>query len=289
MRIKMLVHAAVAVLCTTALVAAPSVTATANPRPVQHSRAAVPTITAHITRTGVRLTGVDGLHAGRAELVVTGKGDTTVSFGTLRRGYSWTSFSHDLVAGFVKNKATAIKRIYAKTDAIGGLAPGGTGTIVFPHPGKYFAFTFGEKGPSKPAEFVVGARRRSRAPHVDGRIVAADGPGWRGSSTMPAKGTFLFKNAATTKVLHFVELQRVKEGTTVQEVLATFQGPETQGPPPWFMPGSMQADVISQRRSMTVDYDLPPGQYVVLCFMPDPKMGGMPHALMGMIEMIHLT
>ena len=40
---------------------------------------------------------------------------------------------------------------------------------------------------------------------------------------------------------------------------------------------------------MTVDYDLPPGQYVVMCFFPDPKMDGMPHALMGMLEMIHLT
>jgi hypothetical protein len=47
--------------------------------------------------------------------------------------------------------------------------------------------------------------------------------------------------------------------------------------------------VISPGRSMTVDYDLPPGQYVLLCFMPDPKMHGMPHALMGMIKMVHLS
>ncbi len=39
---------------------------------------------------------------------------------------------------------------------------------------------------------------------------------------------------------------------------------------------------------MTVNYDLPPGQYVALCFMPDPKMQGMPHAFMGMIKMIHV-
>jgi hypothetical protein len=84
-------------------------------------------------------------------------------------------------------------------------------------------------------------------------------------------------------------MQRVAEGTTVDEVLATFQGPETQEPPPWFLPGSLQADVLSPHRSMTVDYDLPPGQYVLVCFMPDPKMHGTPHAFMGMIEMIHLT
>ena len=39
---------------------------------------------------------------------------------------------------------------------------------------------------------------------------------------------------------------------------------------------------------MTVDYDLPPGQYVIMCFFPDPNMQGMVHALMGMLKMIHL-
>ena len=39
---------------------------------------------------------------------------------------------------------------------------------------------------------------------------------------------------------------------------------------------------------MTVNYDLPPGQYVIMCFFPDPNMQGMVHALMGMLKMIHL-
>ena len=51
----------------------------------------------------------------------------------------------------------------------------------------------------------------------------------------------------------------------------------------------METGTLSPGRSMTADYDLPPGQYVIMCFFPDPKMGGMPHALMGMLRMIHLT
>ena len=51
----------------------------------------------------------------------------------------------------------------------------------------------------------------------------------------------------------------------------------------------METGTLSPGRSMTVDYDLPAGQYVVMCFFPDPKMGGMPHSLMGMLRMIHLT
>ena len=51
----------------------------------------------------------------------------------------------------------------------------------------------------------------------------------------------------------------------------------------------METGTLSPGRSMTVDYDLPAGQYVVMCFFPDPKMGGMPHSLMGMLRMIHLS
>ena len=46
---------------------------------------------------------------------------------------------------------------------------------------------------------------------------------------------------------------------------------------------------LSPGHSMTVDYDLPPGHYAVMCFFPDPKMKGMPHAYMGMVRVIHLT
>ena len=57
----------------------------------------------------------------------------------------------------------------------------------------------------------------------------------------------------------------------------------------WVLPAGMETGTLSPGRSMTVDYDLPAGQYVVMCFFPDPKMGGMPHSLMGMLKMIHLT
>jgi len=71
----------------------------------------------------------------------------------------------------------------------------------------------------------------------------------------------------------------------VLEALQNEQGPE----PSWILPAGMETGTLSPGRSMTVDYDLPAGQYVVMCFFPDPKMGGMPHALMGMLRMIHLT
>jgi hypothetical protein len=87
---------------------------------------------------------------------------------------------------------------------------------------------------------------------------------------------------------HFVLLQQVAEGTTTDQVLEALQS-EEQGPPPSFiLPAHLETGSLSPGRKMTVNYDLPPGQYVVLCFFPDPNMKGMPHAFMGMVKMIHL-
>ncbi|KRF30662.1 hypothetical protein [Nocardioides sp. Soil805] len=284
MRFNLLARTAIAGVCMTALVA-PTSTSAASVPSVAHARAATHTITATVTKHGVSLKGVKGLHAGRAKIVVKGKGHDTVTFASLKKGYAMSRFLKDL-HGFETNNAKAIKRIYAKVDALGGVVPGDTGSIVFPHPGTYFAMPGGGRI-SEPTTFTVGSKRQTRTPDVDGRIVATDGPGWGGSTTIPAKGTLMFKNTATTPVLHFVSMQRVAEGTTVETVLEALQS--DQGPDPdWVLSGSLETDVLSPHRAMTVDYDLPAGQYVVLCFMPDPKMHGMPHALMGMIEMIHL-
>lgn len=287
MRINLLVRTAIAGVCTMALVA-PAMTSATTAQTAEHAIAAMPTITAKVTSHGVSLRGVRGLHAGRANLVVKGKGHNSVTFGTLKAGYTMPEFLKDAQQGFEKNNLKAIKRVYANVDALGGLAPGQTGTIVFPHPGRYFALVTAGRI-SQPTMFTVGSKRKTRMPHIDGRIVAKDGPGWSGSSNLPAQGTLMFKNAATTHVLHFMGMNQVKEGTTVEQVLAALQGPENAAPPEWVLSGEMGTDVIAPHRAMTVDYDLPPGQYVVLCFMPDPNMHGMPHALMGMIEMIHLT
>ena len=105
---------------------------------------------------------------------------------------------------------------------------------------------------------------------------------------LPAKGRFLLKNKGNTGFPHFVVLQQVKEGTTTDQVLEYLQSGE-EAPPAFGLPASFETGSVSPGRSLTANYDLPAGQYVVMCFFPDPKMGGMPHALMGMLEMIHLT
>ena len=229
MRINLLVRTVIAGACATALVA-PALTSPATARPAEHARAATPTITAKVTKQGVSLKGVEGLHAGRAKLVVKGKGDTTVTFGTLKAGYSMDAFSKDLALGFGKNNSKAIKRIYAKADAIGGLAAGDTGTIVFPHPGQYFAFTVRTEDQRSRAASTSGRRGRPRHRTSTARSSRRTDPGGAASASLPAQGTLLFKNAATTPVLHFMALQHVAEGTTVDQVLE--RTAERPGPGP---------------------------------------------------------
>lgn len=256
--------------------------------PKATSQAALPHITAKATKVAVTLAGHEGLRAGRVRLTVKGAG--TVEFARFARGYDVESFGADMGKFFAKGNIRALRRAVDNTTILGGFAAGGSGTIVLPRAGRYTAFTVGEQGLIAGPTITVGARQKRPAPDVDGRIIAKRGLTWGGSSSLPAKGTFLFKNRRTAGVPHFVVLQQVTEGTTVDEVLEFLQSEQEDGPPPsWLERGAMDTGSLSPGQRMTVDYDLPPGQYAVLCFFPDPKMDGVPHAAMGMVKMIYLT
>jgi hypothetical protein len=280
---------AVAVLSATALVASPlllSPTGVNASVAAASSSAAMPQVKATLTRKTIRMSGVDRLRAGRVKLSVSGKG--VVEFLMFDEGYDVADFAKDVGRFESKNDIKALRRALANTTILGGVAGGGTGTVVFPKAGSYTPFSLGERGPVFGKAFTLrGPVRSARTPRTDGRIIAKNGPSWGGASHLPMKGRFLFKNKGNTGVPHFVLLQQVAEGTTADQVLEFLQSEE--GPPPsWLLPGTLETGSLSPGRSMTVDYDLPGGQYVVLCFFPDPKMGGMPHAMMGMIKMIHL-
>lgn len=281
---RMVVVGCATTIATTPLLLSP-IGADASPAATT-SRAAMPQITAMVTKRTIVVKGADGLRAGRVKMSVKGRG--TVEFARFKKGYDVADFTADVNRFGAKNDVKALRRAIANTTIIGGFGAGGSGTIVFPRAGAYTPFSVGERGVVTGKTVVVrGPRRTSSVPRTDGRIIAKNGPSWGGSSHLPAKGRFLFKNRFNTGVPHFVLLQQVQEGTTVDQVMEYFQSGD-EGPPPWALPSFLDTGSISPGRSMTVNYDLPAGQYAVLCFFPDPKMGGMPHALMGMIKMIHL-
>lgn len=282
----------VAIVSATALACTPLLLsptgATASGAPVARA-AATPHITATLTKKTVRLKGADNIRPGRVKLSVNGKG--VVEFAMFKRGYDVDDFAADVNKFGAKNDIKALKRALANTTILGGFGGGGSGTIVLPRAGSYTPFAIGPRGVIAGKPLIVrGAKRASRTPKVDGRIIAKDGPSWGGASELPKKGTFLFKNRRSTGQPHFVILQQVAEGTTTDQVLQFLQTDDGSSPPPsWVLPASMETGSISSGKSLTAKYDLPAGQYVVMCFFPDADMGGMPHALMGMLRMIHLV
>ena len=274
-----------AALASTPLLLAPA-GADASPATVT-SRAAMPHLKATLTKKTITLKGTKGLRPGRVELSVKGKG--TVEIAMFAKGYDAADFVEDVNKFGAKNDIKALKHALARTQILGGFTGGGSGTVVLPKAGSYTPFSLGERGVVVGKPFVVSGKAGStKAPKTDGTIIATNGPAWAGSEHFPAKGSLLFTNKRNTGVPHFIVLQQVVEGTTTDQVLEFLQSGD-EGAPPWGLPAGMETGSISPGHDMTVDYDLPPGQYVVMCFFPDPKMDGMPHALMGMLEMIHLT
>lgn len=285
----------VAVVGAAALVASPLLLApngaTASTSSISSisARASTPHITATLTKTSIALTGVSGLRAGRVRVSVEGKG--TVEFARFKAGYSVADFTDDMNKFGAQHDLKALKRVVANTQILGGFTGGGSGTIVLPKAGSYTPFSLGQRGLIVGRSITArGPVRTSSVPRTDGKILAKPGPAWGGSSSFPMKGRLLFKNKSTTGTPHFLILQQVVEGTTTDQVLEYLQtSDENSPPPPWGLRASTETGSISPGRSLTLNYDLPAGQYVVMCFFPDPNMGGMPHALMGMLEMIHLT
>jgi hypothetical protein len=104
-----------------------------------------------------------------------------------------------------------------------------------------------------------------------------------GSHVLPASGTLTFHNTATNSP-HFLVLQHVKRGTTRHQVIRALN---SNGAPRFILKDTVGTDVVSPGRSQTLSYKMPRGEYVEMCFFPDLQTG-MPHALMGMVRVVHL-
>ncbi|MGZ6816459.1 MAG: hypothetical protein ACXVGI_09780 [Mycobacteriaceae bacterium] len=101
----------------------------------------------------------------------------------------------------------------------------------------------------------------------------------------PHRGSYIFHNGADT--IHFMAMQRVKNGTTDAQVQRFFDS-GAQGQPSFAQDGPSGGNfVVTSGKTIQVNYSLPRGTYVLLCYVRD-DVTGMPHAFMGMHKVIHL-
>ncbi|MEO6469280.1 MAG: hypothetical protein ABIP21_09275 [Acidimicrobiia bacterium] len=98
------------------------------------------------------------------------------------------------------------------------------------------------------------------------------------------KGTFEIVNAGSQ--VHEAVIFGLNEGTTLEDakkfLFAPPGTPPPAGPPPFSTVGGSTGLSNKERNWMTLD--LKPGNYVFLCFFPDPTKDNMPHALEGMVK-----
>jgi hypothetical protein len=80
---------------------------------------------------------------------------------------------------------------------------------------------------------------------------------------------------------HFVEGLRIKPGKTIADVRKFIR--DEKGEPPFTESGLFVSAVTDGGVSQTLEVDLRPGKYALLCFVPDRK-GGPPHAVKGMVS-----
>lgn len=78
---------------------------------------------------------------------------------------------------------------------------------------------------------------------------------------------------------HEMALMKLNDGVTLEQFMASLAAEDESAMPATPIGG---AQALSIGLSSFVTYDLEPGEYVALCFVPDPKTG-QPHVALGMV------
>lgn len=208
----------------------------------------------------------------------------------LHEGYTVDEAEADVKAGLDRGRLKALWRFEANVTLIGGVpsVPGGTARFwVDLAPGDYIALdTYARTNAAKWFGFTaVGADTGAVMPQGP-TVKAVKSARWsKRPGSIPHKGTLTFKNRSSQN--HFLFLVKMKKGATIQDVKEFLMTEE--GPPPVNFRYSIDSAVISGGEKVAFNYRLPRGTYAMMCFWPDASMGGMPHALMGMMRTIRLT
>jgi hypothetical protein len=289
----------IAAAATGMLLAAGGVTAVAAPH-APASLIATPKLTVTASKGGLfHVVGPRHFSAGRVDLVLHAKkGEQEVLIARLRPGYTYADVGRDFGTFFSSQQPTpagleALNHLVRHVTFYGGLDSGGghttlSGSVVLPRAGTYLLLN-DENGPgvAPPIKLHVTKRAGSRTtPASSATVKTRNSKRFAGATTLPASGTVTFHNTATNSP-HFMFLQHVKPGTTRKHVIKALNSTSNSPQPSFALKGTLGTDVVSPGHEMTLSYSLPKGTYAEMCYFPDLQTG-MPHALMGMVLIVHL-
>lgn len=274
--------------------------ALAAPHHAKVAHVSTPTIKAVFHGQRLVLEGPTTVPAGAVKITLSSThGDHQLAIVSFKRTYSLKKFEADAAAfgrSFNQQGQPSqeglrhLRNAIRHTFAYGGFEANSqpklheSGMVELNRPGTvYLANDAGGAFSSVRKITVTKSATPTALPKTATRVVATTQRRFSGSKTLPAKGTITFTNKSTESP-HFLILQHVKEGTTRKQVIKALQ---SNTPPSFARPGEESTDFLTYGRSQTLNTNLPRGEYAELCFFPDPQTG-MPHALMGMVGIVHL-
>lgn len=138
------------------------------------------------------------------------------------------------------------------------------------------------KGMAQPLTVTAASNGAASVPTADVVVTLRDYDFQLSKSVAAGKRTFEVRTEASQP--HEIELIRLAPGKKAEDLLAWFGKP--QGPPPGQGLGGVAALAPGAPAYFTAD--LTPGNYVLICFVPDAK-DGKPHYVHGMIQTIQVT
>jgi hypothetical protein len=206
----------------------------------------------------------------------------------LAEGYALETAIADVEAGLEKGRIKALKRFEANVTLLGGVTvlPGKIGKLTVNLPvGTYYATDIERNRPSAFTAFTVAGADTGAVMPSGSTVRAVDSASWsKRPRTIARRGMLTFENFSSQN--HFVSLMKLQKGRTVKDFAAWVDGlmEGEEGPPPVNFRVGFDGGVVSPGQTVAMNYRLPKGDYVLVCFWPDASMGGMPHAFMGMFR-----
>jgi hypothetical protein len=281
MRTRTLVVAAATALTGAALAAAPLHSADAA-HPLTHRDLVAPTITVNTTGQHGTTLSASSTTPGGVVFDLVGKGGVDVV--TFNDGYSIADLAKDakkLFSGDVKTVRRVDKEVVFWGGEQASLKGGAEFGIDLPA-GTYYVLNI-DKG-SFATLTVTGTPTGAALPATSGKVSYVHTMDYKVPSSLPKNGWIQFDNKSTEP--HFTDFQKVKQGTTAQQVAAYLKG-GAQGQPAFAL-GEFHGNLpLSPGHGFEWYIDATKGEYATLCWWPS-KQTGMPHALMGMFALTQL-
>lgn len=205
----------------------------------------------------------------------------------LHDGITLEHFQHDVAA----SHGGAVLQL---SDAAGGsnaVDPGGRQvSFINLRAGSYIVLCFLSDGGDGVPHFAHGmltpftVQGHGDSAHPPGRVaggVEAFSFGFHMPATVDGHALYRFTNSARSDT-HEMTILRLAPGRTADDVLAWTQHGES-GPPPVTASGG-GAGALPPGGTSWVRLDLPPGDYVTVCFVPDDEGDHPTHASLGMVQ-----